>query len=196
MNLILLITDKTIKKEYRFLNPLTEAEVRDAFIPENCRLIKEGELPFKEIFDIPIINDGLSPLAFDTSEAFIEFSPDKRAGNLLLAAALLVEGFCQSVIKRRKSESLEKIKSSLLKVAALQERTELLREKSMVHNILLTAFLNEERNRENPFVASEKMMSDLENVKKSKDELISIVSDIEKILGNRELLILSDFKSP
>lgn len=188
MNYILLAKDKETKKEYRFFNPITEDDAKKLFVPKNCRLVKEGDVPAEEILKIPLINDGITPLTFDVSEAFVEYSVDKRAGNIVIAVTLLVTGYCQSGIMKKSSFSASKAE-------ALQERLELLQEKAVQHRDLLNSFIESEKGRENPFVLTDNVIGCYENIKKSKNEMLSAVEDIENLLGSKEVSIISEFKS-
>lgn len=187
MRHIILITNAESKKEFRFLNPLTEKEAKEAFIPNNCRIVKNGDVSNNLILGIPLINDGIIPLIFDTSEAFVEYTPDKRAGNLVLAVSLLITGYCQNSLKT-------KSKFSLSKACALQERLELLQERAISHNELLKDFLDIERNRKNPFIITDQITLKFEKLKESRSSLLSIVSDVESLLGKKEASVLSEFK--
>lgn len=188
MNYILLAKDKETKREYRFFNAITEADSKKIFIPKNCRLVKEGEISTEEILKIPLINDGILPLTFDVSEAFTEYSVDKRAGNIVIAVTLLVTGYCQNSLMKKASFSASKAE-------ALQERLELIQEKAVQHRDLLNSFIESEKCRENPFILTDNVISCYENIKKSKNEMLSAIEDIENLLGSKEVSIISEFKS-
>lgn len=187
MNYIILVKDKVSNKEFRFLNPLTDEDINKAFIPENCRILKESEISSKDAFEFPLINDGITPLTFDINEAFIEFSADKRASNLILAVTLLISGYCSNKSRLKTINSIYKIKS-------LQERLELLQEKAASHGSAIKLFSDIEKRRESPFNLTDEVKKAYENLNRSKDEMNSVVKDIEILLGESESSVLSDFK--
>lgn len=187
MKYIVLLNDIDTNKQYRFINVFEENEAKKLFIPNNCTLIDEENSNHKEIMEIPIIHDGLCPLLFNPSEAFVEFVVDKRDGNLIIAAALIATGYCQNELKKN-------TKISNGKALILQERLELLNYKSIAHNLLLVQFKSIENNRENPFDFTIELQKILNKIDHSKDEIISVVNDIENIFGDGKPTILSDFK--
>ncbi len=173
-------------KESRFLNVITEEEKQKMFIPENCRLVKEGEMSSENLMKLSLVHDETSPLFFNLEEAPIKYNVDKQDSNMITSILLLVAGF---------EKRLEKHQDSfhMMKCMALQERIEQLHAEMKIHTNNLQSFLYYEMTRETPFILQSELLDGIEKLKKSKNRIMSISNDIRNLLGKSEQKVLHDF---
>lgn len=184
MSYLLLLKNES-KKTSRFLNIISEKEKLRIFIPENCRLVKEGEFSSQKLMELPLVHDGMVPLFFDLEEAPIKYSVDNSDSNIITSIILLIVGFHKRIEKHQND-------FYIMKCAALQERVEQLHGEMNIHTKNLENFLKTEAIRENPFILQTNLLNDIEKLKKSKSRIMSIISDIKNILGKVEQKVLLD----
>jgi len=184
MSYLLLL--KTELATARFLNVISEKEKETMFIPENCYLVKEGEVSSQNIMKLPFVHDGIMPLFFDLEEAPIKYVIDYSESNIIPSIILLVIGFC------KRSEKCPN-DFHMMKCIALQERLEHLHVELEKHTKKLKVFTKEESKRENPFILEQDILEKIINLKKSKDRIASSVNDIKNTLGKVEQAVLHDF---
>lgn len=185
MSYLILLKDES-GKESRFLNVITEEEKQKMFIPENCRLVKEGEISSENLMKLPLVHDATAPLFFDLEEAPIKYNIDKQDSNMITSILLLVVGFEKRLAKHQDS-------FHMMKCMALQERIEQLHTEMKIHTKNLENFLYYEITRENPFILQSELLDDIEKLQKSKNRIMSITNDIRNLLGKSEQKVLHDF---
>jgi len=184
MSYLILLKDE-FAKESRFLNVITEEEKQKIFTPENCRLIKEGEISSENLMKLPLVHDTTAPLFFDLEEASIKYNIDKQDSNMITSVILLIIGFYKRVKEHQDDYHM-------VKCMALQERAEQFHIYMKTHTKNLENFLRIEGLRENPFIFQQNLLNSIETLKESKNKIMSTINDIKNLLGKSEQKVFHD----
>jgi len=168
----------------RFINPLTEKEWQNLFVPDNAVLFGEGEITNDKIRTTPLIQDGYSPVIFNPEEARIKYMIDGTNALTSVSLMLYVTGY----LKRERQSG----KAKSLKTAFVLEWAELFFEVSSKHGELLRKFIRDEKSRDSFFELDEQTNRGIEELNTSRTRIMEVSNDLKQILGRDVARILSE----
>ena len=173
-------------KDQRFINPVPGFEIKKIKLPENCRFVYKSDITSEKLEDTPVVNDGFSPIFFDTNISDKLFTYNSHDAKLVIITMMAVMSSCSNSLKSN-------AKGVMIKQAVLNEKLELLEHESEMHKDKLNIFLGKESKRVDFFQPLPScLLSDWYSLRRSKDRILNVVADIRTSLGEKENKLLDN----